>query len=57
MEMKYFPIARVNEVGHRRKEPKDPNEQRERGIIFVENLRFEGKRQRPMQTSFTLLCL
>ena len=43
--MKYFPIARVNEVGHRRKEPKDPNEQGERGIIFVENLRLEGKRQ------------
>jgi len=39
MEMEYFPIARVNEVGHRRKEPKDPNEQGEKGIIFVENLR------------------
>ena len=45
MEMKYFPIARVNEVGHRRKEPKDPNEQGERGIIFVKKLRFEGERQ------------
>ena len=45
MEMKYFPIARVNEVGHRRKEPKDPNEQGERGIIFVKKLRLEGKRQ------------
>ena len=45
MEMKYFPIARVNEVGHRRKEPKDPNEQGEGGIIFVKKLRFEGKRQ------------
>ena len=45
MEMKYFPIARVNEVGHRRKEPKDPNEQREEGIIFVKKLKFERKRQ------------
>ena len=54
IEMKYFPIARVNEVGHRREEPKDPNEQGEGGIIFVKKDLKENAKT-PMQTSFDLL--